>query len=177
MAKKKTVNTNKSSIITYEGNVSLKLVRNGNIIKKSTIKNNGVNELFYGIAEWLTSEGSQIRKPNYLGIGNGEGGTTVDLNSLINEYSGKRVGLTGKYFTINEDNNGYIANFTATITYASIGGSPIKEIGLFGTISTDSLLARITTPGDGSGIILPIGTDLIIDWSILVKNQFNGGTI
>ena len=80
--------------------------------------------------------------------------------------------LLNVYGSIIKDTlNGVISTkYQTIIPYNKIAGFTIKELGLFGTIGTASLLARIPLNED-EWIELDSGYSLIVEWEIKIQNN------
>ncbi len=186
MAKKKEVkDTEPISSVSSIGNVKIKVARGNTILKEYKFKNTATNLLFHGIALGLVggyASGSlDSYLPQYIGIGYVESGlnpTTKDQTDL-QAYSGTAIGPRIKLSSMNvygDTSNGkYTAPFSVTIPYSSIISAntegKINELGLFSTLNTKSLLARIYFSSDP--IVVTSGTSLIVEWDISIQSDSN----
>lgn len=169
--------------IGYKGEVKLKLLKGKVPVKEYDINNSGTLNLFSSIANFLIGrdpaneyDGS-MPIPQYLGLGYQNTKTDTDpaQSSLFNEYNIPRIRLDKGTPTINQSAGYYYVTFTATILYSEVGGSPISELGLFGSYAGSNLLARVTIPKQGDsgteGIILPVGMNLLVEWNVIIGNM------
>lgn len=153
----------------YEGSVILKIQKNGKTLKTIKTKNKGTLRLFQGIALALQNTSSSVLfgsyLPQYLDVGSETGDTDVRDTKLKNSIlKSNRVPLNPLYPVLNgsiENATGYISKFVGVIPYVLVGGSVIKELGLFADKTGDTLLARITI--DGDGIQIYQGMNLIVE--------------
>lgn len=161
---------------SYEGSVILKIQKNGKILKTIKTKNKGTLRLFQGIALALQNTSSSVLVgsflPQYLDAGsNGEETNITDTTLRNSILKGNRVVLNPLYPVPNRnsDPTGYISKFVGVIPYTLIGGSKIKELGLFADKTGDTLLARIVIPDDGISIYQ--GMNLIVEWDLDITNK------
>ena len=100
------------------------------------------------------------------------------IKILYNELNiGSRIELVSGNVQVDATNYTITVPFTATIPYDAVLNSPISELGLFSSAvcgDKNSMLARVTIPsmtGDNSGITLTPGTNLLVEWSIVIQNK------
>ena len=164
MSKKKKNNlAEATSSISINGNVTLKFVCGDKVIKKKQINNTATKRLFHGIALYLIKTPSDDYTPTFMGVGSNNqrlsSDETLNRASLLSEYIGRRVILT-KHLA-QPVSNGYTVPFSAVFPSNLIGSeNPIGEFGLFSTLSSDSLLARVSL---GELEYIPAGLSLIVE--------------
>lgn len=182
--KKNNINKEPTDSLAYKGNVKIKLAKGKTIIKEYDTKNTGTNLLFEGIALGLV--GGYVSRtldsylPQYIGVGYTQEvlqPTTLDQTDL-QAYKLSQVGPRVKISPMNIQKNkegGYIAPFSAVIPNSTIiSANPnglINEVGLFSTLNTKSLLARIYFE---EPIQVSSGMSLIVEWDILIQNHPSG---
>ena len=165
MAKKKQ-NMAESKLL-INGNVTLKFMSGNKLITKKVINNRATLHLLQGIALYLIKESNQELLPVFMGIGSSTDETTdIKKYSLESEYVGKRVVLTRH--NIRSTENGFIAPYSATFPSSLVGDNPIGELGLFSTLSGDSMLARVNL---NIVEVIPAGLTLIVEWDINIENS------
>lgn len=169
--KQETTVTNNSKI-TYHGNVKVSITTNGVVTKSFKVNNNGTLLLFQQMALSLIQFQNHLT-PNFIAVGtSNETNDDITLNKLKSEISNSRVPLVNKKVEVLQDGNnntiGYKAQFTGTEYYSIVGRTTIKEIGLYGDVSGNSLLARIVID---NGISLSQNQSLIIDWTMGISNK------
>lgn len=173
MAKK--LKNSKSSIaattenISYTGNVTLKLRKGNRVIKTIYKSNNGTLRLFKGIALGLLqgfSASIDSYLPHFIGVGSNEGPTPLSINSpkLPGEYGRSRL-FSG---TMNVTRDSVVAPFEGIIDNNITKGEPIKNVGLYGTSDTETLLAFIILD---EAYTIPQGMNLLIQWEISIQNK------
>ena len=151
MVNKKTIKSKNESGISYSGQVDIKLKKGNSIIYKKTITNMGTLNMFLGITYALSGRLVSNYIPSYLGVGYS---TTkeikVDTDEMPNELVRAPLKPNPSIENISGiDIDGVVGNigkkitFSALLPYSIIGSSQINELGLFGTETGDSLLARI----------------------------------
>lgn len=159
--------------IQYSGDVVLKLVKDKRILKTIKSKNTATNRLIQGIAmciSKLNMHNINLYQPNFMGVGS-DGTPNSSLNmatetALLSQLN-NRVDITSDSFKVDYDNNRVVCVLTGLFTYSMVGSSTIREIGLFATESTASLLSRVTI----NPIQLSPGMSLIIEWKISIENK------
>ena len=174
--------------ITYQGKVSVKLQKAGHTIKTIKTANSGTILLFLGLSRFLSGQFdsaagyNNMRNylPRYLGVGYQATPQPTDplVYGLYNELNiGSRIELVSGNVQVDATNYTITVPFTATIPYDAVLNSPISELGLFSSAvcgDKNSMLARVTIPsmtGDNSGITLTPGTNLLVEWSIVIQNK------
>lgn len=192
MAKNKTINSTSAHIaqrpVTYEGNVTVKVQRNGRTVKKLKTSNSGTMLLFLGLGRFLADQFSNKSNtqnmshyiPRYLGIGYQPIQTATDplKYSLFGEYDiGSRIILTTGNIKVDSQAKTVTIPFTATVPYSTIGSRTITEIGLFSTeyFNDDTMLARVNIPpqegSDVVGVQLEPGTNFLVEWNVVIQNM------
>lgn len=122
-----------------------------------------------GIASFLLEYNTIGLIPKYLDIGTGSAETSSTMTNLAESILNPRVRLYT--YAPELDGNSYIARFYTTIPATSVSSSQkIRELGLFGTVSDDSMLARIVVSDDDS-VTVPDGTALFVEWDISISNK------
>lgn len=158
-------------IISYKGNLKIEIQKNGRIIRTINNHNDGTLNLFKGIALYLSyavQTNSTILSdytPRFLGVGTGDTTSTSiqanDLDTPLNLGSRFIVesGPIALHYDQNNNVDGYQLSLHCTIPYtAGLSNQVIKEVGLFGTNNTASLLARVV---NSEGITLNPGENLV----------------
>lgn len=174
MVKKKSlVNTQKEKIIEQtglQGNVVIKIVKGKKVLKETKVHNIATMELLYGMMVSLSGKSDPSRLPRFLGVGQSAQPITIDEKALKEEITITRPSLTPNIKgnpTRDITNKLSSTVYQGLIPYNKVLEATIKEIGIFGTESEDSLLARIIIP---EGITLGIGQSLLVEWSFSIKN-------
>lgn len=158
------------SSIKEEGNVKLKVVRGKKILKTISINNTATRDLFFGIAMVLlkrTYDSTVTYSPRYLGLG--KGSTTEDTftrTDLEEPLTMSRVPIRDDS-SIKETQSEVSVTFQAIVPYSSVNDQDIYEIGLFGTETGSTLLARVQLT---EVLNLELGTSLIVEWTMHLKN-------
>ena len=153
--------------VGYEGNVTIKTLRKGAVVNVEKINNAGTLLLFNGIAKFLSgvfksdfniSMDSYL--PKYLGLGDIPSPTPTNplMYSLQKELDiGERIRLGIGNIRVDSTANCAILPLTALITYETLNGKAITELGIFGSSTPlePTMLARIAlsepkslTPGE-----------------------------
>lgn len=171
MSKKSTQVAESRSSLQVDGNVTLKYMSGKKLIKTKKLNNSATMRLLQGLALYLCRASGDEFLPAFMGVGSNNQLLTPDeslkRDSLMNEYSGRRVVLTRHSPEITDD--GYKAPFSATFPSSLIGSeNPIGEFGLFSTLSSNSMLARVVL---SELEYIPAGLTLIVEWNINVSNQ------
>ena len=174
MTKKKSLfNTQKEKIIEQtglQGNVVIKIVKGKKVLKETKVHNMATMELLYGIMISLSGKFDSSRLPRFLGVGQSAENITIEDKALKEEITIIRPSLTPniKGNPTRDTTNGLSTTvYQGVIPYNKVLEATIKEIGIFGTESGDSLLARVVIP---DGITLEIGQSLLVEWSFSIKN-------
>lgn len=181
MGRKKSVKTDENSKlkvvqkpINYDGNVHLKVMQGNALLKRYDIKNSGTMRLFQGIGYFLS--GSTINldayKPKFLSVGTGIVLESTDptMTSLYNEMNINRILLNTSNISLNAYVNAVTIPLSTVIPFSTIGNTPITEIGLFSTATSNTLLARIVIPSEYQ-ISLESGQSLVIEWDLVIQNS------
>jgi hypothetical protein len=189
----------KQEPVKYTGIVSLNLLdRRGLQIKRQTIKNNGVNNLFFLLCNLLNGELTNARHnlsdansillniqsqiPRFLAIGSPKNviGTSIDMTKLQDATEmglNQRFLLTTNSVTSVDANGVVFTQWSCNIPHTSVGNAEIKELGLHpseigGANGASDLLARIiTTTGQNPGIQIGDGQSLLVNWKIFFTNK------
>lgn len=170
--KKKTKNT-KEEQIQLHGNVTLKLVKNNRVVKTIENKNTATNRMLYGIMLHLTNLDSQnINKyrPNYMGVGSGDStNETLEIATLVSleDPIGNLVDIDSRSPVRDEEHNRVTGALVGLFTYSMVGEAVIREIGLFATDDTATLLARVKV----NSLQLSPGMSLIVEWNLGLENK------
>lgn len=169
--------------ISYKGEVTLKIQKDGYTLKTIKANNSGTLLLFSGIARFLAGQfinnpllPQENYIPSYLGLGYQDLQTPTDPLSykLYNEYPINRIPLDIDNIKIDGNARTVMLPFKATIFYSEIGSRRISELGLFSSpTGNEHMLARVNIPkqGDGDpGITLSVGMNLLVEWNIVIQN-------
>lgn len=158
------------SSIKEEGNVKLKIVRGKKILKTVSINNKATRDLFFGIAMVLlkrTYDSTVNYSPRYLGLGKGTTSEDIFTNTDLEEpLTMSRVPIRDDS-SIKETKSEVSVTFQGIVPYSSVNDQDIYEIGLFGTETGSTLLARVQLP---EVLNLELGTSLIVEWTMYLKN-------
>jgi hypothetical protein len=158
------------SSIKEEGNVKLKVVRGKKILKTVSINNKATRDLFFGIAMVLlkrTYDSTVNYSPRYLGLGKGITSKDIFTNTDLEEpLTMSRVPIRDDS-SIKEAKSEVSVTFQGIVPYSSVNDQDIYEIGLFGTETGSTLLARVQLP---EVLNLELGTSLIVEWTMYLKN-------
>lgn len=174
MAKtKKVINIQKEKVVeqtALAGNVTIKIMKGKKVLKETKVHNTATMELLYGMMVSLSGKSDPSRLPRFLGVGQSAQPITIDEKALKEEITITRPSLTPNIKgnpTRDITNKLSSTVYQGLIPYNKILQATVKEIGIFGTETGDSLLARITIP---EGITLEIGQSLLVEWSFSIKN-------
>lgn len=166
------------------GNVTIKVKQGKKTIKTVKVHNTATVDLLYEMLLSLSGNIDTNKLPRYISVGTGSSKTTWNQTSLVAEITTTRTLLTPNYKgapsrnssiinegASNEETIGYSSvKYQGIIPYSILGITEnIKEIGLFGTQTGNSLLARIVL--DGTSISVDMGQSLIIEWEFKIQNQ------
>ena len=174
MAKKKDINAKVSNNAGYQGNVTLRIKQGDRIVKTINTHNAGTQYFFYGIAYAISGEIQGSYLPKYISAGTGtySGSEEYALTGLVSELSdlsGSRPLLVKNYKSPQYDGNGGVSvTYQGLLPSSLIGASSVQELGLFGTVDSASLLARIQLD---SPLQLDPGQSLIVEWKFTISNQ------
>lgn len=182
----------KQAPIGYTGEVDLTwLDGRGMTVKRKTIKNNGVNNLFMLLCEFLNGsltsgsdpsaivQGIRNRLPRYLAIGSPTSvePTTIAMTSLQDTTE---MGVQERFPLMTNgtwvvDVHGMVCiQYSCNIPHSSVGNAQIKEMGICSSAipGTNDLLARITVArGTENGVQIPAGNSLLVNWRIYFTNN------
>ena len=160
--------------IKYNGNVTLKWVKDNKVIKTKQIKNSPTSLLLRGISSFLLDYPTTNLIPRYLDVGknNSTNESTFNMVKLKETILNSRIILYR--YAPQSIGESYTARFYTSIpSTATVPGQEIKEIGLFGTASGDSLLARIIITdeeiSENGSVTIPDGTVLFVEWDISIS--------
>ena len=172
MAKKKEIKEKEIPLQTaLQGNVVIKKVKGSKVIGKQVIHNEATIYLLYGMMISLSGKPDLDKLPNYLAVGTGQTtGSIIGNSKLEAEITGSRVPLTPNYRGNPEKDltKGICSTvYQGLITYNKITTFKVKELGIYGTYTGNSLLARVQLT---SPIELDIGQSLVVEWSFSIKN-------
>lgn len=166
--------------VGYEGNVTIKTLRKGAVVNVEKINNAGTLLLFDGIAKFLSglfksdfNISMDTYLPKYLGIGDAPNASATNLlmYSLEKELDiGERIRLNVGNVKVDSTANCVILPVTALITYETLSGKFITELGLFGSSTPlePTMLARIVLNDRKS---LTPGETWVIEWDIKIQNR------
>ena len=178
MAKKKTkiISQEETQATTQIlGNVDLEIRKGKNTIKKLKIHNEVTSSLLWGLIMGLSGTMVDDCLPKFISVGIG---TTSDsafsltaLKSELGDISKQRPLLTRNFRgpTIKAETYSVVATYQGIIQYQFIGSSTIRELGLFGTVTGNSLLARVQLSEDDA-ITLDAGESLVVNWTFALKD-------
>ena len=149
--------------VKEEGNVKLKVVRGKKVLKTIEVNNTATQDLYFGIAMVLlkrTYDSTVNYSPRYLGLGKGTTSKDIFTNTDLEEsLSMNRVPIRDDSSIKREDS--YVSvTFQAIVPYSSVNDQDIYEIGLFGTETGSTLLARVQLP---EVLNLELGTSLVVE--------------
>ena len=176
--KKKQNNINNIETTLVNGNVNIFIKSGKRIITRKTVHNAGTLNLFYGSLLALSGTLNNNYLPNYLSVGFDRlppEKNPASLDGLVNEPSITRNLLTknvgGITKTADAINDIYkvSAIYQGVIPYSDVLITPIVELGIFGTVSGSTLLARIELK-EGEEIILRPGQSIVVQWEFSLQN-------
>lgn len=173
--KKASSTTTANTTTAIEGNVVLKVVKGKSVIKEVKTHNYGTVILFIGIIQALSQADpiNNLRLPRYLGVGTSNTVGSETDTGLQSEVSMVRPALQLNYKGVQSTNSSASATYQGLVPYNNIGMASINEIGVFGTSSGASLLARVILP---ETLKLDPGESLIVEWSFSVSNKSASST-
>ena len=156
---------------SFSGNVTIKIKQGKRILKKVNVHNEATLNLLYEMLLSLSGNLDPNKLPSYLGIGTGKysGNKAYILEGLISEVTITRVHINTDYKgnPVTSD-EGYATVVYQGILPYSVLGNPnnLTEIGLFGTLSGNSLLARVEI----DPISVTYGQALVVEWTFKIEN-------
>lgn len=159
-----------SDEIVEQGNVKIKVMRGKKILKEVSTHNKATQDLYFGIALILlkrVNESIDEYTPRYLGLGKGE--TTEDTftyTDLIDPIAMNRVPIRDDS-AIRRNENSVSVTLQGIVPYSSVNDQKIREIGLYGTLEGNTLLARVQL---SEVLTLELGTSLVVEWTMYLKN-------
>lgn len=171
--------------VGYKGEVTLKLQKDGYDIKTIKTYNSATMKMLHGLASFLCGEfdtsnhyetlDAKQYVPEYLAIGYQPApqATNPVMQRLYNEYKISRIKLDKGAPRLDSTGKRYMCPITAVINYAAIGSRRITELGLFATVTGDTMLARVNIESDANGepgIELAVGMNLLVEWNIVLQN-------
>lgn len=156
--------------LNLSSNVVLKILNGKSVVKTIKTHNIVMLNLMYGMLVALSGSVNKNYCPNYLAVGSGSTPSpSVTRETLVQEIGLSRVKTTPNYKGMPKKGENSVSTiYQALIPYTNVGGLPIKEIGLFGTATEASLLARIELKQQ---LNLLIGQSLMIEWSFSLENK------
>lgn len=179
MAKKSSKYISTPQTTQYRGNVTIAIKDGNKTIKKLNIHNQGTYNLFYGMLIAMSGNSQDDYLPNYISLGTGVLASGDDvllmtgLKSELTTLQNNRRSLTKNFKgpeIISVGNDKLVqVTYQGAIPYELIQTSTIKEIGLFGTVSGSTMVARVQVPDD-SPISLAQGQSLIVTWTFSLAN-------
>lgn len=162
-----------------DGNVVVKVKQGNKTIKKVKIHNTATLNLLYGLLLSLSNNIDQTCLPRYLGVGTDHSPSTPEMTGLQSEVTRLRTPVIPNYKGAPKKNQ----NGSATVTcqgilpYENLGiYTGISEIGLFGTQTGSSLVARIQLydsskqPEEQNLISVGVGQSLVVEWTFSIQN-------
>lgn len=183
MARKNNKDIKSSQSTQYSGNVTITIKDGNKTVKKIRAHNQGTYNLFYGMLIAMSGTPKEDYLPNYISLGTGIVSQTesqedtpllmTGLKEELNTLKNNRRPLTKNFkgpeiSTTDGKANGVQVAYQGSIPYEFISSSSsIKEIGLFGTVSGDTLLARIQL---ANNLALVAGQSLVITWTFSLVN-------
>ena len=176
MAKKKKEKDKNIAVSTVvAGNVTIKVMKGKRVVSTQNIHNVGTLDLFYGLISSMSGNVNVSCIPRYIGVGKGTATVSDDvvlLKGLIDEYPIVRPELItnfgGPYKS--ELNHTVSGSCQGVIPYSMISVLPITEVGLFGTVDTSTLLARVEI----AETRLSPGQSLLVEWTLSLENKTQG---
>jgi len=157
--------------MNLRGNVTLKVMQGNNTLKTIKTHNVVTLNLMYGMLVALSGTATKDYCPNYLGVGSGTvtSQNVYTMETLVQEISQSRSVTIPNYKGMPQKDATTVSTvYQALIPYTSVGSLPIRELGLFGTVTGASLLARIELE---EPITLLINQSLMIEWSFSLENK------
>lgn len=177
MARKKSSKNNSTTQTAITGNVNIKIISGKRVIKNCTIHNCATDNLFYGLILALTKNLNSSYLPTFIGVGTGtiinpESTPPASKDSLVSEISMNRPLITlFRSPSVDRGIHQAQCTFQGIVPYAAVGDQSITEVGIFGTQTGNSLLARIEF--DGGSIELQSGQSLVVEWTFSITNSNN----
>lgn len=165
----------KDSSTTITGNVIIKEVKNGVVLREKKINNNVTKRLLVGIAKFLRGDFTNFASesvqylPLYMGVGIAVSPEepSLDLTGLTSELNlGNRFIVTPGSITV--ETAQIQLSLSAFIPSSLTGNNIITEVGLFSNKIplSGGLLAKILT---GREERIEPDTSWLIEWSIILK--------
>ncbi len=154
------------------GNVNIKLQQGRNTVRTVNIHNTATLDLLYGMLLSLSDNIDKNRLPRFIGVGTGTTeDDTTNWTELKDEITITRTILTSNYKGPPKKDtiNGTVSVvYQGIIPFSDLGvTNNITEIGLFGTQTGNSLLARVQVD---DSISVSQGQSLIIEWTFKIQN-------
>lgn len=170
MSKKVKVNEATQNL---SSNVTVKVQSGKTTLKTLNVHNTVTLDLLYGLLLGLSNNINTNKIPNYIGVGSGttsdpavynftklEEEETIVRGRVVQNYKGEPK---------KDSSNGTVSVMCqGFLPYSNIeAGANIQEIGLFGTLTGYSLLARVQL---NEIINLEPGQSLIVEWKFIIQN-------
>lgn len=164
------MNNDINTLLSYEGNVTIKFMKNNEIYKIIKSHNNAKPLFFKYILQSITGASVSKEMPQFLTL---KGTTKSD--TTIKDLLSYRVPISGY---VDTDNNGNpIARFTSYVPYGAIIGSApktatIEQLCIYNSSTGDdtNLLVEVAIKGTSKETTFISGTILIIEWNIAIKD-------
>lgn len=129
--------------INTKGQVNLKVIRNGEVVKDITVNNGITNAGFAAMAGLVGNTGS-VTAFTYLAVGSSNTAFAASQTALVGEISTNglsRTAATVSRVTTTQTNDTLQLTYTFTLS----GSSTVEEIGAFNDASAGTMLGRALT--------------------------------
>lgn len=197
---KKAKTTVSEPALTVRGKVTVSTFKGNSLVSKKTTHNNGVANLFVGIARfirgdflYLPGEGSSFL-PTYLGVGYTENVSHATTNFADTSLGAERSDYINRFDVtkgaITTDSTQGVVKLKLSAVIPSgvfAEGTHINELGLFSqrAVSSSGLLARVVYTQPDSTTLSTVNNDCVganhikiqtgmsyqIDWEIIIGNK------
>lgn len=154
------------------GNVKLTVMQGKQHIMSKVVHNTGTYRFFQGLIQACSGVSVAGYVPKYISAGSAllpPGTNPLEMVGLVQEYLITRPLLESLFTNPIISDASVKGTCRGFISYSDVPGI-IKELGLFGTANTNSLLARIEIT---EGIQLSPGQTLVVEWDIAIENKTN----
>lgn len=154
--------------VSYKGNVTLKIIRNGKVFQEIKQHNAGTVDFFRLIALCIAGDPSVVSEmPNYICLFNATGESDINPTPVLISANLPSISRTP---TVNEP-SGYKVIFSFLIPYTLMTpGTPINRLRLYGGTSHSVNSIYLAELHLSTPLTVSSGSNLLIDWEMIINN-------